>query len=1772
MRRSRSILAFLFFGLCLLLWPRSGSAAPCSPAHKPNNDLASAEPVAAEFCRSGQTSGDNRDLFRWTLSAGDANDFWSIGLEALPGQSGQIELFELIPGAQPKDIKGAPLRLRAAMAPGSNSVHMPPMLFRAGTYIIAVSGPHGAAMYRLRAQPAGALPPAASVPTAAQHDTFQIMTNAADHQIELPWHFSSSAAGQRWTFSLQTPPGTPVPFRLRDHRGTELVNSSSADAQGIERIADIGIPAGDYTLVIDSHPGVPIVVSAAAEGPHQADFAEEPDDDRDRPAHKLAPGATMRGRLIPRSGDDIDIYALDVPNNLNGHLLDLAVTTAGEGEVRLTLMSGQQAVMSSKSGSHDVRLSGLALDPGHYLVEVRGALPPDQEYSLSANDAGQRQSGVALEPNDTPETATHVVAGQNMTGNLSRNDQVDYLSFDVKSGLELWNIQITGDGVANVVLYDATHTVLGHADRSRGSAVLRLSRLLLAHGPHILRLEGDHGSWLLQAQDLGPPKPGDEIEPNDDVPHATTLTFGLTQRGWLDHAGDIDQYAFYLPAKHHVRVTLDAPAGFPVQADLGWGDQGDRLARFVTKTDSDGMERLVWDGLLPAGDYFLSLTARNLDSSLDPYTLKIDTASYFNLPTDLEPNDQPWQAREIPANWTIDGTSFPGDIDWFQLSPLNSDTTLKVEGRVLPADGLDVEVARRRVGGGPSDVDALGQFHLSGQNAAQQLKVPSATPILIRFQAWKGGAYQVVLSKAGQPVTAPAPTSIKADLSLDASTIAAFIAQAQDVAGTLHVHSDAAAAVTLKPTIWIGDERWSLRGLGNSISIGPRADMRLPVVLHVAPDAHDSLPIGVEVSLESGAAATAVAQSQVTAQIGATPVAAHREYAIPEAMRGGVNVAWSALGAKTEDPYARLIGGIVDATVTALPFGRPVTVQLAGGGAHQLVGAILTPPGKSAPTDRLKRFSIAASMDGATFTPLMEAEMSPLARPQAFAFTAPVKARYIRLTALDRQGDPGGDKALLNQLKIVADPSEPFIASGFDLGAPELGGHVVWITPQSRPAVNGEDAPWPGTQPVVFTPGPQTTAAWVFAFRAHRAALITELTWKQATPTDSSQQRIGTVEVSSSTAGPFGPWTAIGRWRIAPGSDGMARLKLAQPTWIRDLRIRVIQPSSGKLLLPQRMGAAEQQSGATYRSIVGEWGDESSEAGFEEQTSQSKAAAPPVPAHAAHSRDKAGALAPGAQASGVVKLGDSGEWYRIEVPNAARQLIFQLGGQPVPEAAIALEDRTGKLQSLVPDPDSPGKYSTPVQKGTYFLHVTQPRRSVIVAFDTSGSVTGFMKGIERVVDQLSHDMKPGEEEVNLLPFRSPDRDSPMLDQFSGEPGDVVAALAGYTWGDNSSNAEAALIGSVRALAKRPGLHAIAIITDAASDGADKNAMLWEQLSRLQPKIFSLKVPTTDAVKQVQEETNSMEDWSYSAGGFFTLFSSQGEADTDFRRMAARLRQPSIYAVSYTIDTTPPAPGQLIVKLAAPVSASGPAGNPQTTIEVVLDASGSMLQRIGGKRKIEIEKGLLADLTKQILPPGSPFALRVFGQGGRGSCRTDLVIPVAPLDARRVASLIDTVQSTNGAKTPIGESLRLVPQDLAQEKGKRQLVLITDGGEDCGGDPESEIQKLRAAGFDVRINIVGFAVDEPGSKTNLQKWAALGGGHYFDASDRPSLERALHQAFVPDFDVVAASGQVIAHGAANSTPLALPAGSYKLRLSSSSPSEIPDVQVSSGRTTTVEVTP
>ncbi|MES1263672.1 MAG: VWA domain-containing protein, partial [Peristeroidobacter soli] len=233
------------------------------------------------------------------------------------------------------------------------------------------------------------------------------------------------------------------------------------------------------------------------------------------------------------------------------------------------------------------------------------------------------------------------------------------------------------------------------------------------------------------------------------------------------------------------------------------------------------------------------------------------------------------------------------------------------------------------------------------------------------------------------------------------------------------------------------------------------------------------------------------------------------------------------------------------------------------------------------------------------------------------------------------------------------------------------------------------------------------------------------------------------------------------------------------------------------------------------------------------------------------------------------------------------------------------------------------------------------------------------------------------------------------------------------------------------------------------------------------------------------------------------------------------------------------PGKIAVTLAEGTKSGG-------AIEIILDASGSMLQKLGTQRRIDIAKQTLTKLTSSTIPAGTPFAFRVFGREV-DSCQTDLDIPVGPLNPAAVGQRIAALVAKNGAKTPIGASLDKVSEDLKSVTGEKLIVLVTDGEETCGGDPAAAIERLRKAGIGTRVSIVGFALDDEKLATTFRRWSDAGGGAFFDAKDAAGLDKSLTEAMRPGFEVVNTQGQVIASGLIGGDAVQAPAGNHTVRM-------------------------
>ncbi|MEM7797542.1 MAG: hypothetical protein AAF633_00005 [Chloroflexota bacterium] len=258
-----------------------------------------------------------------------------------------------------------------------------------------------------------------------------------------------------------------------------------------------------------------------------------------------------------------------------------------------------------------------------------------------------------------------------------------------------------------------------------------------------------------------------------------------------------------------------------------------------------------------------------------------------------------------------------------------------------------------------------------------------------------------------------------------------------------------------------------------------------------------------------------------------------------------------------------------------------------------------------------------------------------------------------------------------------------------------------------------------------------------------------------------------------------------------------------------------------------------------------------------------------------------------------------------------------------------------------------------------------------------------------------------------------------------------------------------------------------------------------------------------------------------------------------------------------------------------------------TVSLILDASWSMTFPLDSSEeadrltaddpdsRIAIAKSSLLDFVENNLLEGDPVTLRAFGNiEGNLACRTDLMYSLQPADPDEVAGVISGINPQFNANTAIAASLAAVGSDLsgAADDSERIIVLLTDGGETCGGDPAAEIQSLADSGFDVTVNIIGFAIADVALQNTFEEWAALGNGTYYDAQDASALIDALERATNVRYDILDSDGNLVGQGVFGNPFDGLEPGLYTIRIENSAGDEVvyQNVVVSDSKVTELEL--
>lgn len=240
------------------------------------------------------------------------------------------------------------------------------------------------------------------------------------------------------------------------------------------------------------------------------------------------------------------------------------------------------------------------------------------------------------------------------------------------------------------------------------------------------------------------------------------------------------------------------------------------------------------------------------------------------------------------------------------------------------------------------------------------------------------------------------------------------------------------------------------------------------------------------------------------------------------------------------------------------------------------------------------------------------------------------------------------------------------------------------------------------------------------------------------------------------------------------------------------------------------------------------------------------------------------------------------------------------------------------------------------------------------------------------------------------------------------------------------------------------------------------------------------------------------------------------------------------------------------------------GAPQNLL-IILDTSSSMSESFEGSTKIVVAKQVLSDLVAD-LPDGMDVGLRIFG----GCENSQLLLPIAQLDRTALHATIAGIST--GGPTPIAYTLEQAKSDFTSIPDKKLILLVSDGQETCRGKPVQAAKDLLAAGYDLRIDVVGFDVaGQDGTADKLREIADATHGTYYDAQSSEQLRTALQSIIRVRYQVFDAQGAMVFDGVLGEPGPQLPPGSYRVVLLSNPPLILENIVVQSGETTKIQVT-
>lgn len=188
---------------------------------------------------------------------------------------------------------------------------------------------------------------------------------------------------------------------------------------------------------------------------------------------------------------------------------------------------------------------------------------------------------------------------------------------------------------------------------------------------------------------------------------------------------------------------------------------------------------------------------------------------------------------------------------------------------------------------------------------------------------------------------------------------------------------------------------------------------------------------------------------------------------------------------------------------------------------------------------------------------------------------------------------------------------------------------------------------------------------------------------------------------------------------------------------------------------------------------------------------------------------------------------------------------------------------------------------------------------------------------------------------------------------------------------------------------------------------------------------------------------------------------------------------------------------------------------------ILDFSGSMTEKLGDEKKIDMMMKTMAKLLPTI-NKNTWVGLRVYGHKmgftAMDACRAStLLVPITPASVDKIQAQL--YQTKSRGMTPITYSLkRAVEDDFAGFDGKKHIILLTDGGENCDESPCIWAMELIKNRKDVKIDVIAFNISNEDDLDQLECTALVTTGKFYSANTAAELADSLKKSLNTKKDV------------------------------------------------------